>query len=718
MATPQPPDINNLRDVTQELSIIEDSLTSIGVLLQSKIEEAFSNIQDSTQTIAEIYNKNLNKSIRDMAKNSDTILKNSLGIISGQNKTKDINKQLLNLEIKKEATARNIRMLKANGLIDDAESLQLQADLTEQYDAQKNLLAKQLDFSKEIEDKVGLTGKLLKESSKIPIIGKFIDSEEALTKMNVAAAKNASKLTVLATGFASVGKSLAKNLFDPLTTIVLLFNSALKANKQIVELGKALGKDSYTYRQNLASAARSSSNLNVTTENLVGAFNEISQSTGYTYEYTTDQLETQIKLTKQVGLQADEAAQIQRYSVLNNQTSEKTYSSFVKGLVSARNQLRVGIDFKATLAEAVKVSGQLAANLGYNPERIAKAVVTAKAFGMTLDQVAKSGEALLNWESSIDNELKAELLTGKQLNLEKARYAALTGDQVTLAEELANQVGSAADFTKMNVLQQKALAESVGMTADELSNTLRKREEAIASGKSLAQITEEEAKQALERQTVQEKFNQAVLKLQDFFGNLVAGPLGSFLDILTKALPLITSIASVFAGILAVQKGIAAVESIKLGFQVAQASATTSALTAQGAMNLMKGEELATQIGIAAAWAVANPFKALAGLAVAAAAVGGVYALMKSGPKFAEGGIITSEINNATIGEAGPEAIIPLNSPKAAGMLGGNVDLTPMIAAINEVRASVDRLYNKNTTINMDSKQVGSTLVQSSYKLA
>jgi hypothetical protein len=256
------------------------------------------------------------------------------------------------------------------------------------------------------------------------------------------------------------------------------------------------------------------------------------------------------------------------------------------------------------------------------------------------------------------------------------------------------------------------------MTADELSNTLRKREEAIASGKSLAQITEEEAKQALERQTVQEKFNQAVLKLQDFFGNLVAGPLGSFLDILTKALPLITSIASVFAGILAVQKGIAAVESIKLGFQVAQASATTSALTAQGAMNLMKGEELATQIGIAAAWAVANPFKALAGLAVAAAAVGGVYALMKSGPKFAEGGIITSEINNATIGEAGPEAIIPLNSPKAAGMLGGNVDLTPMIAAINEVRASVDRLYNKNTTINMDSKQVGSTLVQSSYKLA
>ena len=46
------------------------------------------------------------------------------------------------------------------------------------------------------------------------------------------------------------------------------------------------------------------------------------------------------------------------------------------------------------------------------------------------------------------------------------------------------------------------------------------------------------------------------------------------------------------------------------------------------------------------------------------------------------------------------------------------IDLTPMINAINEVKASVDRLYNKDTSINMDSKKVGSTLVQGSYKVA
>jgi hypothetical protein len=48
----------------------------------------------------------------------------------------------------------------------------------------------------------------------------------------------------------------------------------------------------------------------------------------------------------------------------------------------------------------------------------------------------------------------------------------------------------------------------------------------------------------------------------------------------------------------------------------------------------------------------------------------------------------------------------------------GNIDLTPMIKAINEVRASVDKLYNKETSIKMDGKSVGSTMVKNSSKMA
>jgi len=405
-----------------------------------------------------------------------------------------------------------------------------------------------------------------------------LDEKEDKVKQDAIASVNnlGNKFKSLGVLIKGVGVGLKKALTDPLTIITFFIDKALDANKQAVELGKSLGYGNDradAFRENMVGIVNNSNNLNVTTTNLVEAFGQLSEATGLAYEFTADQLETQIKLTKQVGLQADEAAQIQRFAVLNGKTSEETYKLFVKGLAATRNQLKVGINFKAALSEAAKVSGQLAANLGNNPETIAKAVVTAKAFGMTLDQVAKSGEALLNFESSIENELKAELLTGKQLNLERARAAALAGDQITLAEELAKNVGTAAEFTKMNVLQQKALAESVGMTADELANTLRKREEAIASGKSLAQITAEEAAEALERQTIQDKFNAAILKLQDLFGNLMAGPLGSFLDMLSGALNIINSIMTPLKIIGGLWLGIVATKKIALGYDIAMKAA-------------------------------------------------------------------------------------------------------------------------------------------------
>ena len=50
--------------------------------------------------------------------------------------------------------------------------------------------------------------------------------------------------------------------------------------------------------------------------------------------------------------------------------------------------------------------------------------------------------------------------------------------------------------------------------------------------------------------------------------------------------------------------------------------------------------------------------------------------------------------------------------------INAGIDLTPMIAAINEVRDGINKLYNKDTSINMDGKKLGSTLVQGSYKTA
>ena len=51
-------------------------------------------------------------------------------------------------------------------------------------------------------------------------------------------------------------------------------------------------------------------------------------------------------------------------------------------------------------------------------------------------------------------------------------------------------------------------------------------------------------------------------------------------------------------------------------------------------------------------------------------------------------------------------------------MQGPSIDLTPMIVAINAVKASVDRLYGKDSSVHMDGKKVGTTLAQGSHKVA
>ena len=383
------------------------------------------------------------------------------------------------------------------------------------------------------------------------LLVKLNNAAEANKKATEEKKKQTTLAGFLETKYKNITESLSKGAIQ-LFIFKAILDSAFRFSKVSTDIGKNLGYGADNANRtaaNLVKVAQGASNTNITLQNAAEAMNELSTSTGFVAEYSADVLETQIMLTKQFGLQADEAAGIYKLSVLTGKSSKAVNDAMVGAYVATRNQLRVGVPFKAAIAEASKVSGQLAANLQNNPEQIVKAVVQAKALGTTLEQVKNQGESLLNFESSIENELKAELLTGKQLNLERARAAALTGDQVALAEELNKNVGSLEDFQKMNVIQQKTLAEAVGLTADQLAEQLRKQKLAAESGKSLAQITEEEAKQAQERQNAQDKFNLAVTKLQDLIGNLVAGPFGQLLDMVSSIANIILKIIKPFVNI-------------------------------------------------------------------------------------------------------------------------------------------------------------------------
>ena len=85
-------------------------------------------------------------------------------------------------------------------------------------------------------------------------------------------------------------------------------------------------------------------------------------------------------------------------------------------------------------------------------------------------------EGLLDIEGSIEKEMEASMLIGRQLNLGRARELALAGDMKGMLEEVVSQVGSEEELLSMNVMQRKALAQSLGLNSAQLMKMVKNQD--------------------------------------------------------------------------------------------------------------------------------------------------------------------------------------------------------------------------------------------------
>ncbi len=441
-----------------------------------------------------------------------------------------------------------------------------------------------------------------------------------------------------------------------------ILNSVLNLNKSIVETSKLLGISvdtgealSDSFRNSAYESSQTNKNLNVGLVTIQAQFQaqqELNAALGTSNLLTEQAREDQIFLTKQLGLSVKESTDLYKLGRLNNMGAADTAKVAVEQVANLKNQTGILLNYKTILGDISKVSAQLQAQYKNDPKLLAQAVIQVRLLGLEFDQAASAANKLLDFQSSIQSELKAELLLGKELNLEKARELALTGDVAGATKEMISQVGTLADYTNLNVLQQQALADAVGLSKNELAESLRQQElfrdtsfqsakaleEALAAADS--QADREKIKNELSKSTnadqlmsmysqldIQTKINSAFDKLTETIASLVDGPLGQlangFANILTQAGTLKTIINAV-AGIMA----------FNLGFGIAK--------SIQGMMAFVKITKAAAQAekGLAAAKAISagltNPLALAAGLAAAGIGIAAVNSMLP-GPDVGEG---------------------------------------------------------------------------------
>jgi hypothetical protein len=524
-------------------------------------EKILQKLKDEQQGFGKLTTKELKK-LREKQNISAQNIRDRAKDLIISNKMENLNNRTLELDIKRKLEKKEISE-------EDAAIIRGAKEGFKVLDDTDKLIGERLDKEKQINKALGLGGNVLKgiggalEKMGMGGLAKQLGLEEAQEKMREVAeevtngGKNtadfAGKTKVLKSGFNSMGKSLMKNLKDPLSIGLFLFKGIFDAmtavDKQSGELAKNLNisySEALGLTGELTKAANRSGNLAITTAGLGEALMAANGELGIFNTTIDDNLILFQKLHKAAGLTYAELSGVKSITDATGGDLEKNTKEIMAQARLTGQKFGVALNEKEVLKDISNVSKATTLSLGKNPGQIAKAVAAAKALGMEMSKVEGIADGLLDFESSIANELKAELLLGKDINLEKARQAALNNDIATVAEEIAKQAGSAAEFGEMNRIQQQALADAVGMSREELAKSLfvqeqignltgeeyelRKQqiEKLEAKGLSQAQIKEKLGKQSLtdlkNQNSVQENLNKSVKKLKELFVS-IAGPL-------------------------------------------------------------------------------------------------------------------------------------------------------------------------------------------------
>lgn len=421
--------------------------------------------------------------------------------------------------------------------------------------------------------------------------------QEALSKVGISEeAFNKGKLNPFLAGVRSIGPAITKAL-GPAAIIMELVQAFLQLDQLAGDTAKSMGisySEATKLNSEFNSIANESGNIFITTKGINESYNQINQALGTNGQISKDLLVTQTKLVKQAFYSVEAATMLSKLSLATGKPSKEIATQFL-GQAKALNLVnKTAINEKQLLESISKASKSILLTFADQPGKLAEAAYETKKLGLELDQIQEIQNSLLNIESSIASEFEAEVLTGKQLNLERARYYALTNNIAGLAKELSAQGITQDKFSKMNVIQQEAVAKAMGMSKDQMAgmlmeqtaisklsaldgkNAKEKYENAVklyGVEKANAMLGDETLAQQMQSASMQDKFNASVEKLKEVFVGLV-DPLLPIIDVFSQILSYISqsetaiiALQTVMAG-LAIKSLITAISSIFTGSAV------------------------------------------------------------------------------------------------------------------------------------------------------
>jgi len=314
-----------------------------------------------------------------------------------------------------------------------------------------------------------------------------------------------------------------------------VFDYIVGIQDQTVKFARAMNlstEDARQLKMQFADINVANGDLFVNTQKLVEAQTEMVGLLGVTNVMSAENLATNIKLKDIAGIEAETIGSITEASIINGKSNESIVKSVFAQVQGLKQATGIQFENKKILKEASSLGGVLGLQFAKYPAQLTKSLLTVKAMGLELKQVDALADSFLDFESSVSKEFEAQLLTGKQINLEKARELFLNNDLAGAAAEINKQVGSSAEFMAMNRIQQEAFAGAMGMSRDQMGDMLKQQEMLSKLGAKDTDNAREQLKLGLAKYENQKALSAAIG--EENYQNLVNASLqekiGAFME--------------------------------------------------------------------------------------------------------------------------------------------------------------------------------------------
>lgn len=408
---------------------------------------------------------------------------------------------------------------------------------------------KRLNKEKDILKTMGLSGTIISGVTKsLGKLGFSSEYFEGIEESMRDAAESGSKWKTAMVGIGGVAEGIGAALSDPLVIITILYKTIKGLVNLMSEFAKGVSNVGKTFgiagqqAQDTYQTIRETQDLYHFPEELLQGQQKYNEAVGFNLAYNKENAALMQDLTQYLGLSDQAAGQLVRRSRILGVDFKSMDKSMAKITTQFNKQNKTAVPYSKVLEKVANASGTTLFNIKGGEAGLAKAAATAARYGREMNDIKSAAEQLLNFEDSIGAELEAELFLNKDLNLEKLRYAALTGDITTQAKEQERLIKQNWKGLKGNVPAQQAFAKSIGMQADEVARIAEQQEierKLTPQQRIEAQATAElQADQAKEAETFNRELTLAINSLKT-----------ALLPLVQAITPFFQSMAKAVAGI-------------------------------------------------------------------------------------------------------------------------------------------------------------------------